>query len=154
MEQILVRLGAEKDATALRDVRRSATETLSRLYRPRPGVILEEPNPLNAIVVAEVSGQLVAQCEYSIYNERLNFASLGVLESHRNRGVFRAVFVFLETIARQKNCKSIHCATIDITGNTRIFERLGMKMESHHESPFFMSPNGDSVIEIRLSKRL
>jgi N-acetylglutamate synthase-like GNAT family acetyltransferase len=154
MERFLIRLSTEADFAGLKTIKKSADETLNRFYHLKPGVIREEKNPQTAVIVAEVAGQLVGRCEYSVFEGRLHFFSVGVLASHRQNGVLRAMFRFLENTARQKKCRSIHCATIALTDNAQIFERLGMTVESRHESAFFISPEGAPVDEIRLSRQL
>lgn len=141
------------DDEGVRTVAREAHSFLRKTYR-RKKTASAEPAASFTRLVAVADGGIVGTATYEVRNGGLYFGSLGVLETHRRRGVTREIVQHLEKTAAGLGLPKLSCSTIEETGNIIVFEKLGFKQVSKTFTDRHESPDGHRLHEVYLEKEI
>ena len=153
---LTVRAARADDEVGVTEVDRLATAALRRIYRPteaaraRRAVIASHTQR----IVALVGKQVVGVVDYYAAADRLSFLGLGVHPEFLRCGIATALVQEVERIAAATRYASIVLHTVKETGNVRIFERMGYRVESEALTDLFEGIDGRQVSEVVMSKRV
>ena len=133
-----------------------ATEVLRKTYRPNnlsgsgPEKSIEKLESLVAIENARVVGVV----EYKIEENCIYFQGLAVDPIFHKQGIARNIIETLESTARESGKRKLTMATIEETGNIRIFEKVGFSVTSRKASKSFQGNDCKEVHIVTMEKNI
>jgi ribosomal protein S18 acetylase RimI-like enzyme len=150
VSSIVVRHAERGDEPAIAAVSESGVTALRRVYRPTPEALARYRRmPALPRLVALIDGTVVGTVEYSLGDELLHLMGLYVAESHRRRGVARAL---IDELARIAGNRPVTLDTIRQTGNVPIFERLGFAVLHEAPAEHVESISGEPLVDVLLER--
>ena len=148
MSDLTLRRAAPEDARLIFDLIQSAFAEYrgklkpdSSAYRETPEGIARQLVGRQGAVIAERGGMAVGCVLYRDEGEDVYFGRLAVLPDHRRSGVAEALVGAVEAEARARGAPGVLLGVrIVLTGNQRLFTRLGYVEISREAHPGFSEP--------------
>ncbi|MBM3619865.1 MAG: GNAT family N-acetyltransferase [Alphaproteobacteria bacterium] len=148
MADIILRRAAPSDARLVLDLIQAAFAEYRGKLKPESGAYGETPEGLAAqlvgrqgALIAERDGEAVGCVLFRDEGEDLYFGRLSVLPEHRRAGVAEALVAAVEDEARARGASGVLLGVrIALTGNQRLFARLGYVEISREAHPGFSEP--------------
>ncbi len=133
-----------------------ATETLRKTYRPVNSPKSQSKKPMGKLesLVAIENTKVVGVVEYMAEDDCIYFQGLAVNPMFRNRGIARNIIKALEGMARETGKRILKLATIEETGNMRLFEKIGFTVTSRKASKNFQANDCKEVHIITMEKNI
>ena len=131
----------------------TATQQLRNIYHPCE--LGHHSQSLQTGKLVAVDGDtLVGTAEYIVRNTDLYIQGIAVHPKYRRQGVCRSLLTATEKLARVAKLEHLALSVIEETGNVMIFERLGFKIKQQALSSAYVSPRGDAVTQVDMTRRI
>jgi ribosomal protein S18 acetylase RimI-like enzyme len=148
MSDLILRRAAPSDARLVLDLIEAAFAEYRGKLVPESGAYGETPEGIAAqlvggqgAIIAERDGVAVGCVLYREKGEDLYFGRLSVLPDHRRSGVAEALVAAVEAEGRVRGASGVSLGVrIALTGNQRLFARLGYVEISREAHPGFTEP--------------
>lgn len=148
MSDLTLRRAAPDDAHLILDLIQTAFAEYRGKLKPDSSAYGETPEGIaqqlvdrQGAVIAERGGVAVGCVLYRDQDEDLYFGRLAVLPDHRRSGVAEALVAAVEAEARARGASGVLLGVrIALTGNQRLFNRLGYVEISRDAHPGFSEP--------------
>lgn len=156
MSELLLRRAAPADAQLVLDLIQTAFAEYRGRLKPDSSAYGETPEGIAAqlvgrqgAVIAERNGVAVGCVLFSEKGEDLYFGRLSVLPDHRRSGVAEALVAAIEDEARARGASGVLLGVrIALTGNQRLFTRLGYVEISRDAHPGFSEPTSINMRKV------
>jgi len=148
MSDLILRRAAPDDARLILDLIQTAFAEYRGKLKPDSSAYGETPEGIarqllgrQGAVIAERNGAAVGCVLYRDEGEDVYFGRLAVLPEHRRSGVAEALVAAVEAEARARGAAGVLLGVrIVLTGNQRLFTRLGYVEISREAHPGFSEP--------------
>lgn len=148
MSDLALRRATPSDARLILDLIQAAFAEYRGKLKPESGAYGETPEGIatqlvgsHGAVIAERDGVAVGCVLFRDEGEDLYFGRLSVLPNHRRSGVADALVAAVEREARARGAAGVLLGVrIALTGNQRLFARLGYVEISREAHPGFSEP--------------
>lgn len=148
MSDLTLRRAAPEEARLVLDLIQTAFAEYRGKLKPDSSAYGETPEGIagqlvgrQGAVIAERGGVAVGCVLYRDEGEDVYFGRLAVLPEHRRSGVAEALVAAVETEARARGAAGVLLGVrIALTGNQRLFTRLGYVEISREAHPGFSEP--------------
>lgn len=144
------------DSKTIAQIVTLATELLRKVYRPNDVAssgVNKTREKFDSLVAIKNSG-VVGVIEYKPEDTYIYFQGLAVEPAFRNQGIATKLIETLEEMALESTQRSLKMATIEETGNCRIFEKLGFNVTSREVSNGFHSNDCHPVHVVTMEKNI
>lgn len=118
-----------------------------------PGRLRSTPEDVDKLV-ALINGQIKGVVEYIERDDQIYFQGLAVEPSRHRQGIARALICRLEKLCIERNFQKLALATIEETGNVRIFEKLGFCVVEREKTDRFKSDQYDNLHIVKMVKHV
>ena len=131
-----------------------ATEVLRKTYHPNSssGTGAEKSIEKLESLVAIENTRVIGVVEYKMEDNFIYFQGLAVDPIFHKQGIARNIIQTLEGAARESDKRILKMATIEETGNVRIFEKIGFNVTSRKVSKCFQTNNCKEVHVVTMEK--
>lgn len=146
----VVRSVAAEDEQAVRDIYEAATADLRQVYAPRSEFTGDQEGAAQRLVATEM-GVVVGVVEFLDQPDQLYVRALAVARRNRRRGVAKRLMLGIEELAKTSRKRAIVVRTVEETGNSKIFSRLGFSEVSREQTNRFVATGGGAlhIVEMR-----
>jgi len=143
-----VRQARDGDGPQLRSLFALATEELRRVYRPRTSGARPAAAEAADSLVALSEGRVVGVVEYVAREASFYIRGLAVHPDFRRRGVARTLLAHAGRLAMAAGRDMLTLSTIQETGNTSLFARVGFVTHRAYPSPRFVGAGERPVTQV------
>ncbi len=153
MTELIVREAITSDTVARQSIIDATTRELRKIYKPREKANQCPSSPATTLVAIK-QNRLMGTAEYVIKPDHIYLQGVAVHPDYRKLGVCRSLVTATESVARKINLDTLRLCVIQETGNVDIFKQLGFNTVSQAISQGYVNPDGGTVTQVEMEKKI